>query len=832
MQPKSIWIICVVWILVAGFVRGEQLPHGERILDFDSVIEVLGDASLTVTETITVVARQVHIKRGIYRELPTDISFDVLEVLRDGLEEPYRIEDNRIYIGEGPPFLTPGKYTYTLRYQVYHHLLFHEDADELQWDVTGRWPFLIDRIKARVVVPSGAEQHLLDSGDNRQDHWYQGTKSFLELNETFSIPSNRWWKEKSDQAMAGIWDDKYVIKFHENSGYKTYFANRPIDFCKSCELSAESEKIKGDENWGYGLRFGGSKQNTGRFLINGNGQYAILKGLENSVFRNKAKKWAFSPHIHMGNQKNHLKIEHHEGSLSFWVNGNLLESMKIPNTFRNKRVGFVVHSNGQSPTEIRFDNLRYAKTEDVEASVSESEESPLFFEIEDTIKANTRFQIFVAWERGFVERGWRGWLASAEHHWQDWWALAEIPDWLPDFFTQKLPTFNQRTNAHILAGLFGSVAGFYLLIWLFWLREPSRELSRSRTTPPEGLSPAAAHYLANKGYDDITFVSALTSLASKGFLSIQCLGPKKTKSSDNLWGICERDKSPTQEKSKDEDALLEKIFSYEATVKIYNENQKLFEKLMSEHKETLQEQLDDSHIQFHPRLVLMAIALYLLAVSGAAWWLHDGGMSAEFLVPLVFGIVGIELLFNGVSNLTSLTKIPAGKVFSTAFFGLACGGLALFFVSIFFSPEVLVFMLVLRLMNRWFCMKTQPYTVEGQKKMEQLDGFREYLLQKQSKAEPSFSGASGGTSAEKWFPYAIALGIEKEWRNIAKNSLPTPEWLEGANITDKFSPNPFIANFGASLSSAVATACSTPLWGISRSGGNSVFDGGGGGGGH
>ena len=408
--------------------------------------------------------------------------------------------------------------------------------------------------------------------------------------------------------------------------------------------------------------------------------------------------------------------------------------------------------------------------------------------------------------------------------------MAEIPDWLPDFFTQKLPTFNQRTNAHILAGLFGSVAVFYLLIWLFWLREPSRELSRSRTTPPEGLSPAAAHYLANKGYDDITFVSALTSLASKGFLSIQCLGPKKTKSSDNLWGICERDKSPTQEKSKDEEALLEKIFSYEATVKIYNENQKLFEKLMSEHKETLQEQLDDSHIQFHHRLVLMAIALYLLAVSGTAWWLHGGGMSAEFLVALVFGIVGIELLFNGVSNLTSLTKIPAGKVFSTLFF-LAFSGLSLFSVSIFFSPEVLVFMLVLRLMNRWFCMKTQPYTVEGQKKMEMLDGFREYLLQKQSKAEPSFSGASGGTSAEKWFPYVIALGIEKEWRNIAKNSLPTPEWLEGANITDKFSPNPFIANFGASLSSAVATACSTPLWGISRSGGNSVFDGGGGGGG-
>ena len=49
-------------------------------------------------------------------------------------------------------------------------------------------------------------------------------------------------------------------------------------------------------------------------------------------------------------------------------------------------------------------------------------------------------------------------------------------------------------------------------------------------------------------------------------------------------------------------------------------------------------------------------------------------------------------------------------------------------------------------------------------------------------------------------------------------------------MTDNFSQNPFIANFGASLSSAVATACSPPLWGISRSGGNIVFDGGGGGG--
>ena len=54
---------------------------------------------------------------------------------------------------------------------------------------------------------------------------------------------------------------------------------------------------------GYGLRFGGNKKNPIRFLISGKGNYAILKGLEDSVFRNKAGKWVFSPHIHPGNQE-------------------------------------------------------------------------------------------------------------------------------------------------------------------------------------------------------------------------------------------------------------------------------------------------------------------------------------------------------------------------------------------------------------------------------------------------------------------------------------------------------------------------------------------------
>ena len=96
-----------MWLLLVYEVNAEYLPPGERILSFDSVIEVHKDSSLTVSETITVVARQIRIIRGIYRELPTDIFFDVLEVLRDGIEEPYRIEDNRITSEKAPPSSPP-----------------------------------------------------------------------------------------------------------------------------------------------------------------------------------------------------------------------------------------------------------------------------------------------------------------------------------------------------------------------------------------------------------------------------------------------------------------------------------------------------------------------------------------------------------------------------------------------------------------------------------------------------------------------------------------------------------------------------------------------------
>eukprot|EP00873_Tetraselmis_striata_P022928 jgi/Tetstr1/443192/TSEL_031232.t1 len=142
----------------------------ERIQSFNATIEIAGDGTLTVTETIRVRAEGNQIRRGIYRDIPLAIDtpngrilagFELLSVTRDGEADGYRVNRGgggvRVYIGREEVFLTPGDYTYKLVYQTTRQIRFFEGYDELFWNVTGNeWIFPIDAVSARVVLPDGA----------------------------------------------------------------------------------------------------------------------------------------------------------------------------------------------------------------------------------------------------------------------------------------------------------------------------------------------------------------------------------------------------------------------------------------------------------------------------------------------------------------------------------------------------------------------------------------------------------------------------------------------------------------------------------------------------
>ncbi|MCB9989915.1 MAG: DUF2207 domain-containing protein [Rhodospirillales bacterium] len=150
----------------------------EKILSFDSRIAIQPDSSVIVTEIITVTAEQQEIRRGIYRTLPNKYTLpggrtvqprlDILEVKRDGKTEPYHIQkssrETKIYIGQENVFLKPGRYTYTLSYQMGGMVLFEQDYDELAWNVTGtQWAFPIEKATAHVILPNGAPVRSYDA---------------------------------------------------------------------------------------------------------------------------------------------------------------------------------------------------------------------------------------------------------------------------------------------------------------------------------------------------------------------------------------------------------------------------------------------------------------------------------------------------------------------------------------------------------------------------------------------------------------------------------------------------------------------------------------------
>ena len=140
----------------------------ERILLFESNIQVLKDASLIVTETISVNAQGNQIRRGIVREFPTiykdrlgnqvHVDFQVEAVTQDGAPAHYSIKDyangKGVYIGDLYQFLSPGKYIYQIIYRTNWQIGFFKDHDELYWNVTGNgWRLPIDKAITHIILP-------------------------------------------------------------------------------------------------------------------------------------------------------------------------------------------------------------------------------------------------------------------------------------------------------------------------------------------------------------------------------------------------------------------------------------------------------------------------------------------------------------------------------------------------------------------------------------------------------------------------------------------------------------------------------------------------------
>lgn len=140
----------------------------ERILSYDSDLQLNADGSLDVTERIRVRAEGENIRRGIYRDFPTRyqdrhgnrvvVDFEMVGLQRDGRSEPYFIEQLgngvRVNFGNDDFLPVPGEFTYELRYRTTRQIGFFDRHDELYWNAIGHgWMFGIERGSAALRLP-------------------------------------------------------------------------------------------------------------------------------------------------------------------------------------------------------------------------------------------------------------------------------------------------------------------------------------------------------------------------------------------------------------------------------------------------------------------------------------------------------------------------------------------------------------------------------------------------------------------------------------------------------------------------------------------------------
>ncbi|MEO7224237.1 MAG: DUF2207 domain-containing protein [Devosia sp.] len=176
-RTHSHWIAAVLLALASLFALAAPAFAREEIRSFTTNTTLRVDGSVEVVETLEINVEGDEIRRGIYRDIPTQLvnldgsrlrsNLNVLEVKRDGRNEQYSIENigspdsnsafKRIMIGDADVFLEHRVHTYTIRYTMTRMARYFEDHDELFWNATGNyWNFPIVKSTATLNVPAGA----------------------------------------------------------------------------------------------------------------------------------------------------------------------------------------------------------------------------------------------------------------------------------------------------------------------------------------------------------------------------------------------------------------------------------------------------------------------------------------------------------------------------------------------------------------------------------------------------------------------------------------------------------------------------------------------------
>ncbi|SNY92475.1 Predicted membrane protein [Cohaesibacter sp. ES.047] len=415
-------------------------------------------------------------------------------------------------------------------------------------------------------------------------------------------------------------------------------------------------------------------------------------------------------------------------------------------------------------------------------------------------------------------------------------------------------------NVPTLVLLIGNLAlgGWFLFAWMRVGKDPEGGAIIPRYRPSKDLSPALASYITGMGQfktgNQSAFMAALIDLAIKRRVVIDETGDDLVvrKESGGPWGDVGTDGLPAGEK-----ALYSALFGGTSAVTFADMKHAKMATIMNAFSGAIETETNQVYFNrnlgyFLPGLAIAVVALIAFVYSSVA-------LAAPYIFPIVelvgaaLSVVVLTVLFAIFQAIRKKSSGPALKgAFLTVFFTIFLGvGFGVFVADeasfslgfAFFRISSILLIILGILMIIFFSDWMKAPTRLGRKVMDEVEGLKLYMtvaVAEQAR-EAQVAGLPDLTPElyEDLLPYAIALGVEKDWSDVFEDKvfsqLPPerayrPTWYRGTHFNPS-RPAASLAGMTSSLGRDLSSAMTPPASSSSGSGGGGSSGGGGGGGG-
>ncbi len=321
------------------------------------------------------------------------------------------------------------------------------------------------------------------------------------------------------------------------------------------------------------------------------------------------------------------------------------------------------------------------------------------------------------------------------------------------------------------------IAAFAVMFYLWWTRgrDPRLRPIAAQYEPPDQLTPGEVGTLVDNSADMRDITASIVDLAVRGYIAIE------EHEKDRMLGLMH---------DKDYNFIVQKDRGTWATLKPHE--QSLLEGLFT--AGTMGESVSMSSLEnhFYKNLPDIKSEIFSSLVTHGYYSRRPDSVRSAYIGAGV--VIGFLIAFGGVKIASSEGTAPLA--FITA--GIATGLVVCAF--------------------GWFM---PAHTEQGTRALEGVLGFEDFLVHVESdrfnrmiKTPEMF---------EKFLPFAMALGVEKNWSRAFQGIMTQPpQWYRGSSYGSNFYPMMFTNDLGNMSSRASSVMTSAP-----RSSGGSGFSGGG-----